>query len=116
MGRTVPSYRIVIESEIKRWSGFAKVLCKEEREAFEVLMDMCRSNAMAGGNACNPVLFEPMVMSILLSQQKKVQKLEYELSDLIWKKVCSAKQPEPLITEKIDSSNNSERQEVEKIG
>ena len=40
---------------------------------------MCRNNAMAAGNACNPIIFEPMVMSILLGQQKRLRKLEQEL-------------------------------------
>jgi hypothetical protein len=42
-------------------------------------MDMCRDNGMAGGNASNPIVFEPMVMSILLGQQKKIRALEQQL-------------------------------------
>ncbi len=42
-------------------------------------MDSCRNNAMAAGNATNPIIFEPMVMSILLGQQKRIRKLEQEL-------------------------------------
>ena len=57
MGKTVESYRIALEEEIHRWDGFARALRKEDREAFEELMDMCRSNAMASGNACNPIIF-----------------------------------------------------------
>jgi hypothetical protein len=44
---------------------------------------MCRSNAIASGNACNPIIFEPMTMSILLSQQKHLLKLEQQLHQLI---------------------------------
>ena len=73
MGKTVDSYRIVLEQEISRWSGFARALRKEDREAFEELMDMCRNNAMASGNACTPIIFEPMIMSILLFQQKRIR-------------------------------------------
>jgi hypothetical protein len=54
-------------------------LRKPDREAFEELMDSCRNNAMAAGNATNPIIFEPMVLSILLSQQKRLRKLEQEL-------------------------------------
>ena len=68
MGKTVESYRMALEPEINRWSGFARALRKPDREAFDELMDMCRINAMSAGNACNPVIFEPMVMSILLGQ------------------------------------------------
>ena len=79
MGKTVESYRMALESEINRWSGFAIALRKPDREAFEELMDSCRNNAMAAGNATNPIIFEPMTMSILLGQQKRLRKLEYEL-------------------------------------
>ena len=79
MGKTVESYRMAIEEEIARWRGFEKALRTEDREAFEVLMDACRSYASSGSNAVQPVLFEPMVMSILLSQQKKIIKLEKAL-------------------------------------
>ena len=76
MGKTVESYRMALEDEIHRWSGFGKVLRTEDRQAFEALMDSCRNYASAGSNATNPILFEPMVMSILLSQQVKISRLE----------------------------------------
>ena len=79
MGKTVESYRMALEDEIRRWNGFAKALRTEDREAFEVLMDACRSLASAGSNPTQPVLFEPMVISILLSLQKKIIHLEKAL-------------------------------------
>lgn len=82
MGKTVPSYRMALEAEIASWQGFARALRAEEREAFEALMDACRNTASAGGNATNPVLFEPMAMSIFLSLQMRVTRLEKELNDL----------------------------------
>jgi hypothetical protein len=79
MGRTVESYRMALEEEISRWKGFSKALRTEDREAFEALMDACRLFASAGSNATQPILFEPMVMSILLFQQKKMRRLEKAL-------------------------------------
>jgi hypothetical protein len=81
MGKTVESYRVALESEIHRWDGFDRALRKDDREAFEELMDMCRSYAMAGSNATNPIIFEPMIMSILLAQQFRIQKLERQLQE-----------------------------------
>ena len=78
MGKTVESYRMALEDEIRRWNGFAKALRSEDREAFETLMDACRGYASAGSNAVQPVLFEPMIMSMLLSQQVRLQKLQKE--------------------------------------
>lgn len=82
MGRTVESYRMALEDEIRRWSGFAKALRMEDKEAYDKLMDACRSYASAGSNATQPILFEPMLMSIVLAQQKKIQKIEKELDAL----------------------------------
>ena len=79
MGRTVESYRMALEDEISRWKGFEKALRVEDREAFEALMDACRSYASAGSNATQPILFESMALSILLSQQKKIIRLEKKL-------------------------------------
>jgi len=79
MGKTIESYRMAIEDEIRRWSGFAKALRIEDREAFEALMDACRNYASAGSNAAQPVLFEPMVLSILVSQQKQITRLKKAL-------------------------------------
>ena len=80
MGKTVESYRMALEDEIRRWKGFAKALRSEDRDAFETLMDACRSYASAGSNAVQPILFEPMIMSMLLSQQVSLQKLQKELN------------------------------------
>ncbi len=80
MGKTVESYRMALDDEIRRWDGFAKALRSEDRDAFEELMDACRVFASAGSNATQPVIFEPMTMSILLFQQKKLARLEKELN------------------------------------
>ena len=79
MGKTVESYRMALEEEIRRWKGFEKALRTEDREAFEELMDACRNFASAGSNATQPILFEPMMLSILLFQQKRIMRLEKKL-------------------------------------
>ena len=79
MGKTVESFRIALESEISRWSGFAYALRKPDREAFDELMDMCRTYASESSCATNPIIFEPMIMSILLAQQIRIKKLERQL-------------------------------------
>jgi hypothetical protein len=70
---------MALEDEISRWKGFSKALRTEDRKAFEALMDACRLFASAGSNATQPILFEPMVMSVLLFQQKQLRRLEKAL-------------------------------------
>ncbi len=81
MGKTVPSYRIALDSEIQRWSGFARALRKEDRTAFDQIMDACRNYASAASNATRPTVFESMVMTVLLHHQKVLSKLEKTLDD-----------------------------------
>ena len=82
MGKTFPAYRMPLEEEINRWSGFVRALRKSDREAFDELMDMCRTYASESSCVTNPIVFEPMVMSILLGQQVRIQKLERQLEEV----------------------------------
>ena len=84
MGKTVPTYRMVLEEEIHRWKDFRHALPGDEaKQAFDEVMDMCRMSAMEAQNACNPILFEPMVMSILLGQQKRMRALQRKIDALL---------------------------------
>jgi hypothetical protein len=46
-------------------------------------MDFCRSQARAGSNATSPILFEPMMMSVLLEQQKQIKTPQRKLDALL---------------------------------
>ena len=79
MGKTVASYRLALDKELQRWSGFKRTLRNEDRVAFDQIIDACRNFASAGSNATCPVIFEVMIMSVLLNQQKNLSRLEKEL-------------------------------------
>ena len=75
MGRTVPTFRNIIESFGWEWSDFKHALRNIDREAFEELMNHARRHASAGSNMSNPNPFEPVVMSILVEHEKTLRKL-----------------------------------------
>ena len=79
MGRTVVSYRQALEGEIAKWEGFRKALRAEDSEAFDKMMNACRLHASAGSMATRPVLFEAMMMSILLDQEKRIAEIKKRL-------------------------------------
>jgi len=79
MGRTVPSYRQALESEIERWRGFRKGLRGKDAEAFDRMMNACRMFASAGSMATRPILLEAMFMSILLHQEKAITEIKERL-------------------------------------
>ena len=82
MGRTVPSYRQALESEIEKWKGFRKGLRADDAEAFDRMMNACRMFASAGSMATRPILLEAMFMSILLHQEKTLMEIKERLDKL----------------------------------
>ena len=82
MGRTVPSYRQALESEIRSWDGFRKALRGKDAEAFERLINSCRLYASAGGMATRPVIAEAMFMSILVGLEKELMEIRERLERL----------------------------------
>jgi hypothetical protein len=84
MGKTVPSYRMALEMEVERWKRFREALTSQGREAFDEMMDLCRGNASAAGNACNPIIFYPMLTSIVLGHERKILELGYGLHEVLW--------------------------------
>ncbi len=79
MGRTVVSYRQGLEGEVATWEGFKKALRMRDAEAFDRMMNACRLHASAASMATRPVLFEAMVMSIILEQEKAIMELAEKL-------------------------------------
>ena len=79
---------MALEFEVATWRQYRKALpTEEDREAFDVVMDLCRVLASAGSNATNPILFEPMMVSAVVALQK-LDRLEYRLMDAIWRQIC----------------------------
>jgi hypothetical protein len=79
LGRTVASYRQVLDCEIAKWEGFKRALRASDAEVFNKMMNACRICASAGSMATRPIIFEAMVMSILLNQEKSIMEIKERL-------------------------------------
>ena len=75
MGRTIPSWRILLEEELKRWKKFRDVLRIDERPVFDDMMDECRRRASATGAAALPSKTEGMFLSLLFLHHKSLKEL-----------------------------------------
>lgn len=79
MGRTVPSFRNLLDEIIQELSVFRRALRGEDKIAFDDLMNKAREHASSCTVA--PVL-EPMdafFLSILVEQQKELNSLREEV-------------------------------------
>ncbi|TFG05783.1 MAG: hypothetical protein EU536_00995 [Promethearchaeota archaeon] len=82
MGRTVPSFRMALEQEIALWHPFRKALRPKDREVFDQVMVQARNHSDAGMLANRPIILDVIFMAVLLEQQKKIERLQQQLSHL----------------------------------
>jgi DNA repair ATPase RecN len=82
MGRTVRTYRTVLEDMIDNWQGFRKALRKEDKEAFDRLMERARQHASAAGYDARVDPVESLFMSILLEQEKEIEALRKKIEEI----------------------------------
>jgi len=78
MGRTVPTYRMTLESIIQSWSDYRRALTKEDREIFDQMANRARLHASASTYAAFSDPVEGALLSILLEQEKEIQRLKGE--------------------------------------
>ena len=78
MGRTVPTYRNLLEKVIGGWDSFRRALRSDDKVAFDDMMNRARMHSSASG--FNP-LADPqntLFMSILLEHEKEIDILKRE--------------------------------------
>lgn len=80
MGRTIPSWRMVVEDEIERLKKFRDSLRLEDKKIFEDLLNQCKLYASAASSLASPVKEVPLIISILFAHHKKLTELERRLN------------------------------------
>jgi hypothetical protein len=80
MGRTIPSWRIVVEQEIAVMSRFKQFLGPEDRPVFDDLLAQCKLYAAEAGLLASPVKEVPLLLSMIFGQHKKLTELERRLN------------------------------------
>jgi len=76
MGRTVPTYRMTLESIIHSWGDFRRALPGEDREVFDQMVNRARRHASASTYAAFSDPVEGALLSILLEQEKEIRRLK----------------------------------------
>ncbi len=76
MGRTVPTFTMVLQQEMESWSKFRRGLRKEDQEALDDLFRAARLQLAGSAYAARPIPFESIVMAMLVAQQRRIAVLE----------------------------------------
>jgi hypothetical protein len=72
MGRTIPSFRIVLSMEKEDWKPFRNALDKSDRKKFDEMFELPKFYISACSNSVQYVRLHPILMSILLYHYKQL--------------------------------------------
>jgi hypothetical protein len=75
MGRTLPPFSQLIESERRAWAPFRRALRKDDQAAFDRLFDCAKLHVQAGVYLSRPWPFEVIAMAVLLEHHKRLEEL-----------------------------------------
>ena len=73
MGRTVPTYRLHLESILNDWTDYRRALREKDREAFDRLLNRARQHASAATYCAHMDPTDLAFLSILLEMEKELE-------------------------------------------
>ena len=82
MGRTVPTWRNRVESELTALNAFRRALNSSDRKALDELLNGVRNRRAAGGMLPSIDVWKPMLISMILESYKKIAELESRIKEL----------------------------------
>lgn len=82
MGRTNPTFRDVLRGVEESWSDFRRVLRRRDQPRFDRLFEYAREHADAGGMLNVNDRLAPILFSIDLEQEARLDELETRVEEL----------------------------------
>ncbi len=76
MGRTVPTFRQLVEAAAQHWAKFRRALRREDQAHFDRLFLRVRYYTQAATYQCHDNPMEAILLSIALDQEKRLQAAE----------------------------------------
>ena len=76
MGRTLPTFRRLLEMEIATWKEFRRALKPEDQERFDELMNAGRKRSDAGSYGTRMSPNEILFMCILLDLKEEIEEIK----------------------------------------
>ena len=73
MGRTVPTYRLHLESILDRWMDYRRALREKDREMFDRMLEKARMHSSAASFCAHLDPVELAMLSILLEMQREIE-------------------------------------------
>ncbi len=78
-GRTIPSWRLVVEAEIAKLRKFQEFLRTDDKLVFQDLLNQCKLYAPYSSTMVSTFKEVPLFISMLFGQHKKIIELEKKI-------------------------------------
>ena len=82
IGRTLPTFRYALESELASWKLYRRGLRESDRPYFDLICDFSMKHADSGSLVSRPIVSEVIFFSSLIEQQKQIIALENKIKEL----------------------------------
>ena len=82
MGRTVPTWRNRVESELTSLNAFRRALNYSDSNALDTMLNGVRNRRAAGGMLPTMDVWKPMLVSMILECYSKIEELERTIQKL----------------------------------
>lgn len=79
MGRSIPSFRILINIERIEWANFKKELSKKDKQIFNKLFLIPKLYCHTLSSLSNPITIESIILSILFNNFKLINQISKDL-------------------------------------
>lgn len=80
MGRTEPTFRLLLERVEAEWRDYRRGLSPREQEALDGLFQKARAHASAAMNVCRVDPMESILLSMLLEHEMELRRLRERLA------------------------------------
>ncbi len=79
MGRTVATFRQLIEQAAQRWAKFRRALRREDQEFFDRVFLRARCYTQAATYQCHDNPMEAILLAVAVDQEKRLHALEQKM-------------------------------------
>ena len=83
MGRTAPTYRLLIEQVLAEWGPYRRALRTADRRTYDTMVNHARERASAGSNLADLDPTTPMLLSVLLAHETEILRLRRAVETLL---------------------------------
>lgn len=82
MGRTNPTFRDLLRATEKRWQPYRRALRAPDQPRFDQMFEDARAHADAAGYLNHEEPLFPVLVSVLLEQQRRIDELDDRIATL----------------------------------